>query len=198
MKKLYLIGLLFSLFASVSFAEGYIDSNSQSGALAGAASQAGAVGMIDQSSTVVDAVNMRDRAPGVFGAGVASGTNPCVVSMSGGISIPGGGFNLGSAYEDGECTVRESLRLMAAISNSAEPSNQIFLREIACQSVTYWDSMERTYIETEDTRYLCGNPRPNNSPVPLRKRRVSALETKEAALMEQHKVDTAYVWTDEY
>lgn len=165
MKKLFLFLMLvpFALQADPTATSG-----SQSGAISGAASQAGAVGMIDQSYNKVEAE--KRQAPGVFGAGVASGTNPCVVSLSGGLSIPGGAFNLGSAFEDGECTVRESLRLMAAISAGNEPANQIMLREVACQSQVYWDAMERTFIETQDDRYLCGNPRPDTGILPLRDR----------------------------
>jgi len=192
MKKLLLLTSLLVVSFSVSAAP-LVGSKSQSGALAGAASQAGAIGMIDQSVTTVDAVDMRDRAPGVFGAGVASGTNPCVVSVSGGLSIPGGGINFGSAYEDINCTVRESLRLMGAMSNSSEPVNQIFLREIACESVIFWDAMERTYISTDDDRYLCSSPRPNSGPVPIRQR-VTAEEAQTAAIEEASLSETAYNW----
>ena len=164
MKRL-LILLPMMFIASVSFAEPLADSNSSSGSLSGAASQAGAIGFIDQSvnTSTVDAVDMKDRAPGVFSAGVtAGGSNPCVVSIGGGLSVPGGGINFANAYNDGECNVRESLRLMAAISSSAEAGNQILLREISCQSVTMWDAFERTYNETEDQRYFCSNERPEN------------------------------------
>lgn len=148
----------------------YADVTSQSGSYSGAASQAGSQAVsgqgqgqsIDMGSTNVEAANLHDRAPGVFAAGVtAGGTNPCVVSIGAGLSVPGGGLNFANAYNDGECNVRETLRLMAAISSSAETGNQILLREIACQSATLWDAFERTYNATGDERYFCGNERPN-------------------------------------
>ena len=166
--KLWSVYFLFLIclgWGTISYGAG-VSSGSQSGALAGAASQAGAIGMIDQSSsnTTVDAVEMGHRAPGVFSAGVtAGGSNPCVVSIGGGLSVPGGGINFANAYNDQECNVRETLRLMAAISSSAETSNQILLREISCQSVTMWDAFERTYNETGDNRYFCTNERPEES-----------------------------------
>jgi len=57
MKRL-LILLPMMFIASVSFAEPLADSNSSSGSLSGAASQAGAIGFIDQSvnTSTVDAV----------------------------------------------------------------------------------------------------------------------------------------------
>ena len=155
--------LLLCLLPTVSFGE--VTSDSSSGAISGAASKAGAIGFIDQSvnTSKVDAVEMGHRAPGVFSAGItAGGSNPCVVSIGGGLSVPGGGINFANAYNDGECNVRETLRLMAAISSSAEASNQVLLREISCQSVTMWDAFERTFNATGDERYFCTNERPED------------------------------------
>ena len=163
--------LSYSLFfalvviSGISYADPTASSGSTSDAQSGAASQAGAIGYINNSKndSKVDAVEMGHRAPGVFAAGVtAGGSNPCVVSIGGGISVPGGGINFANAYNDGECNVRETLRLMAAISSSAETGNQILLREISCQSVTIWDAFERTFNKTSDERYFCENERPEN------------------------------------
>lgn len=184
MKKLLLLLLLLPLTVMAENDTTTAGSASQAGAISGA--QSGAIGLIDQSTNTVQAADFKDRAPGVFGAGVASGTNPCVVSLSGGISLPGGGINMGSAFEDGECTVRESLRLMAAISTSEEPANQVFLREIACQSVVYWDAMERTATQLDDERYLCGNPRPDTGVMPLRDRLAAPKPTPQPATVSRN------------
>jgi len=180
----YFLFLFLVAMSGISWADPSATSQSASGAQSGAASQAGAAGIIinegasaagagervgafgtkvDFGTTNVDASNLKDRAPGVFAAGVtAGGSNPCVVSIGGGLSVPGGGINFANAYNDGECNVRETLRLVAAISNSAESGNQILLREISCQSVTMWDAFERTYNSTGDQRYFCENDRPEN------------------------------------
>ena len=161
----YFLFLFLIAMSGISWADPAASSGSTSGAQSGAASQAGAIGYINNSKndSKVDAVEMGHRAPGVFAAGVtAGGSNPCVVSIGGGISVPGGGINFANAYNDGECNVRETLRLIAAISSSAETSNQILLREISCQSVTMWDAFERTYDQTGDNRYFCNNERPDN------------------------------------
>lgn len=160
MKYLFILASFCLLLSSYTYGEDTY-SDSASGAIAG--SQSGSIGYIDNGTHTSEAVDMQDRAPGVFAAGVtAGGSNPCVVSIGGGLSVPGGGLNFANAYNDGECNVRESLRLMAAISSSAEASNQILLREVSCQSVTLWDAMERTYMETKDERYMCSNERPKS------------------------------------
>ena len=161
----YFLFLFLIAMSGISWADPTASSGSLSGANAQTQSSSGAIGFIDQSTntSVVEAANLKDRAPGVFAAGVtAGGSNPCVVSIGGGLSVPGGGINFANAYNDGECNVRETLRLMAAISSSAEAGNQILLREISCQSVTIWDAFERTFNKTNDERYFCENERPEN------------------------------------
>jgi len=188
----YFLFLFLVAMSGISWADPSATSQSASGAQSGAASQAGAAGIVineapgvagagerigafatktsvDFGTTNVDASDFKDRAPGVFAAGVtAGGSNPCVVSIGGGLSVPGGGINFANAYNDGECNIRETLRLVAAISTAAkigdpvEKGNQILLREIACQSVTMWDAFERTYNVTNDQRYFCENERPEN------------------------------------
>lgn len=175
---------LFFVLSSTLYGEGDATSGSLSGATSGAASQAGAVGFIDGSTntSTVEAVDMQDRAPGVFAAGVtAGGSNPCVVSIGGGLSVPGGGLNFANAYNDGECNVRETLRLMAAISSSEATGNQILLREISCQSVTMWDAFQRTYDATGDDRYFCTNPRPEDESGPIALRSKVGPRTAEVA-----------------
>lgn len=169
--------IILALCCAPVYAE--VVSESASGAISGAESQAGAIGMIDNSSfaSTTEADNLHDLAPGVFAAGVtAGGSNPCIVSVGGGLSIGGGGFNVANAYNDSECQIREALRLMTAIS--AQPTqqdgalnNQVLLREIACQSIVYWDAMERTYFQTMDDRYYCSNPRPEDPGVRIASRR---------------------------
>ncbi len=126
----------------------------------------------DHSTTTIEASDLGDAVPGVFSAGVtAGGSNPCVVSVGGGASFSGGGFNFARAYNDGECQVRESLRLMVAIlPNNADKGSQMLIRETACQSDIYWQSMERVFINTGDSRFLCTNPRPDNKPIAIRDR----------------------------
>ena len=149
---------------SVAQADPAASSGSTSGALSGAQSQAGSIGLIDSSVNTVEADDGSRAVRGVFAAGVtAGGSNPCVVSIGGGLSVPGGGINFANAYNDQECNIRETLRLMAAISSSAEAGNQVLLREISCQSVTMWDAFERTYNATSDERYFCENERPEES-----------------------------------
>ena len=149
-------------------------SGSQSGAYSGG-SQSGAVLLLDQSdhsATTIEASDLSEAVPSVFSAGVtAGGSNPCVVSVGGGASIAGGGFNFARAFNDGECQVRESLRLMVAIlPNNNDKGSQMLIRETACQSDIYWQSMERVYINTNDSRFLCTNPRPDNKPIAIRDR----------------------------
>jgi len=132
----------------------------------------GAFATVDRSITHIEASDLGDAVPGVFSAGVtAGGSNPCVVSVGGGASIAGGGFNFARAFNDGECQVRESLRLMVAIlPNNNDTGSQMLIRETACQSDIYWQSMERVYINTNDSRFLCTNPRPDNKPIAIRDR----------------------------
>lgn len=159
MKYLFILCLSCLLLPSISF--GDITSDSASGSIAGSASQSGSIGYIDNGTRTSEAADFGERAPGVFAAGVtAGGSNPCVVSIGGGLSVPGGGLNFANAYNDTECQIRESLRLFAAITHPAEGTNQILLREIACQSVVYWDAFYRVYSETHDDTYYCSNERP--------------------------------------
>ena len=154
------------LYSGLSLADVTATSDSQAIATTKSGSQSisGQGQSIDMGTTHVEAIDMKDRAPGVFAAGItAGGTNPCVVSAGAGISIPGGGLNFAHAYNDPECTIRETLRLMASISGPGEKSNQVLLREIACQSVIMWDAFERTYNATGDVRYFCENPRPDTN-----------------------------------
>jgi len=117
--------------------------------------------------------------PSVFAAGVtAGGSNPCVVSVGFGGSIAGGGVNFSQAYNDAECQVRESLRLMVAIlPNSNDKGSQMLIRETACQSDVYWQAMERVYIGTQDERFLCTNPRPESKPIAIRDPSRETVET---------------------
>ncbi|HFB07035.1 MAG TPA: hypothetical protein ENJ92_01180 [Chloroflexi bacterium] len=159
----YFLFLFLIAMSGISWADPAASSGSTSGALSGAQSQAGSIGLIDSSVNTVEADDGSRAVRGVFAAGVtAGGSNPCVVSIGGGLSVPGGGINFANAYNDGECNVRETLRLMAAISSSAEAGNQILLREISCQSVTIWDAFERTFNKTGDERYFCESERPEN------------------------------------
>jgi len=155
------------------------NANSQSGSIAG--SQSGAVGSINNgieagyinaSTNVSEAADLGDSVPGVFSAGVtAGGSNPCIVSVGGGASGSGFGINFARAYNDGECQIRESLRLMVAIlPNNNDKGSQMLIRETACQSDVYWQSMERVYLTTNDPRFLCTNPRPDNKPIAIRDR----------------------------
>jgi len=133
----------------------------------------------DHSSTNIESSDLGDAVPSVFAAGVtAGGSNPCVVSIGGGVSVSGGGFNYTQAYNDGECQIRESLRLMVAIlPNNADKGSQMLIRETACQSDVYWQSMERVYIKTQDDRFLCSNPRPDNKPIAIRDRAREQVKT---------------------
>ena len=167
-KLFWLTYFLFSslLCSGLSVADITAESGSQAIATTRSGSQSisGQGQSIDMGSTHVEAVDMKDRAPGVFAAGVtAGGSNPCVVSTGAGLSVPGGGLNFAHAYNDTECSIRETLRLMASISGPGEKSNQVLLREIACQSTIMWDAFERTYNATGDTRYFCENQRPDSS-----------------------------------
>ncbi|RLA66546.1 MAG: hypothetical protein DRQ78_04145 [Epsilonproteobacteria bacterium] len=162
------------VISGAAFADPTASSGSLSGAFANTNSTAGAIGFIDQSSntSIVEASDLSKSVPGVFAAGTtAGGSNPCVVSIGGGGSGSGFGFNFSSAYNDGECQIRESVRLMSAIVKGDDPQNQIFLREVTCQSTIYWDAMERTFAETDDMRFFCDNPRPENGIVKIRDRK---------------------------
>ena len=156
MKKIAIFALMFPMAAMA-------DSYSSAGSIAGSTS--GAIGYIDNSTRVTEAADVKHRNPGVFAAGVtAGGTNPCIVSVGGGASASGVGINFAQAYNDKECTIRESLRLMAAVATNT-PNNHVLMRNIACQSQVYWDAMEMTAQETGDARYGCPNPRPEDDPV---------------------------------
>jgi len=186
MKKiLFTLILGTSLISTQAFADA--NANANSGSLSGAQSQSGAVGSIyvnqgidagyvNASTNISEAADLGDAVPSVFAAGVtAGGSNPCVVSVGAGASFSGGGINFARAYNDGECQIRESLRLMVAIlPNNNDKGSQMLIRETACQSDVYWQSMERVYLTTKDDRFLCTNPRPDNKPIAIRDR---AMET---------------------
>jgi len=162
------------------------DSIANSGSQSGAGAEAVGVGSINNgieagyinaSTNVSEAANLGDSVPSVFAAGVtAGGSNPCVVSVGMGASGSGIGINFARAYNDGECQIRESLRLMVAIlPNNSDKGSQMLIRETACQSDVYWQSMERVYISTQDDRFLCTNPRPDNKPIAIRDRAVESV-----------------------
>ncbi len=166
MKKILIIMVAF-LFASTAVADpATAISASGSQAISGSLSSGQVANdnvgnsSFSYNSNVTNNANNKDLAPTLFAPGLTSGTNPCVVSMSGGISTGGFGFSAGNAYVDKECEIRESLRLMAAIRSLTESANQTLLSEIACQSAVYWDAMERTSTSLDDKRYHCLNPRP--------------------------------------
>jgi len=161
--------------------QGYGGQSYAGGSLSGMSFEGGKDGGSGALATNIDfgdnnsrGSDMSDNAPGVFSAGVtAGGSNPCVVSVGGGVSGPGYGVNFARAYNDGECQIRESLRLMVAIlPNNNDTGSQMLIRETACQSDVYWQSMERVYIQTNDDRFLCTNPRPDNKPIAIRDRAV--------------------------
>lgn len=169
MKKFnFLLIMVAFLFAGSAVADSTAISASQSGAISGSLSSGQVANdnvgnsSFSYNSSVTNNANNKDLAPTLFAPALAGGTNPCLVSMSGGVSTGGFGLSLGNAYVDQECQIRESLRLMAAISNATESANQTLLREIACQSVVYWDAMERTASGLNDKRYHCMNPRPDD------------------------------------
>jgi len=184
MKNLSIIAFyLFALTFAMSIHANGNGSYSGSHAGAKAGSQAGAIGTIDQSTNIVEGDDLDEAVPSVFSAGVtAGGSNPCIVSIGGGVGVSGFGINLAKAYNDIECQVRESLRLMAAVSVPNETGNQILMREVACQSTVYWDAMERTYLETQDERYYCSNERPNEAEESLAFRRRGSQPPEETAV----------------
>ena len=169
---LFTMVLALCMVSTQAFADS--NANANSGSLSASGSQSGAIGMIDQSHTTVEAADLGDSVPSVFAAGVtAGGSNPCVVSVGAGASASGVGINFARAYNDGECQIRESLRLMVAIlPNNNDKGSQMLIRETACQSDVYWQSMERVYLTTQDDRFLCSNPRPDNKPIAIRDRAV--------------------------
>ena len=129
----------------------------------------------------------------MFSAGVtAGGSNPCVVSVGGGASGSGFGINFARAYNDGECQIRESLRLMVAIlPNNNDVGSQMLIRETACQSDVYWQSMERVYLKTLDDRFLCTNPRPDNKPIAIRDRAVEKVNHTASVAPVKYKSEVA-------
>ena len=169
---LFTMVLALCMVSTQAFADANAGSKSSGVGIAGSTS--GAIGMIDnsQSSVVSEAADLRDTVPSVFAAGVtAGGSNPCIVSVGAGASFSGGGVNFTRAYNDGECQIRESLRLMVAIlPNNNDKGSQMLIRETACQSDVYWQSMERVFLKTSDDRFLCSNPRPDNKPIAIRDR----------------------------
>lgn len=188
MKHILNVMILSLLFLS-SNVFGVSDSQSNSGSGTGTTSGANAnadansgslsgaylgLDQSDHSSTSIGASDLGDNVPSVFSAGVtAGGSNPCIVSVGGGAGWSGAGFNFARAYNDGECQVRESLRLIVAIlPNSNDRGSQMLIRETACQSDIFWQSMERVYISTKDPRFLCSTPRPNNKPIAIRDREI--------------------------
>ena len=134
---------------------------------------------VDFGTQISNGADLSKSIPSVFAAGTtAGGSNPCVVSVGFGGSIAGGGLNFSQAYNDSECQVRESLRLMVAIlPNSNDKGSQMLIRETACQSDVYWQAMERVFISTKDRRFLCTNPRPDNKPIVIRDRSTETVET---------------------
>jgi len=187
MKKIIVLMILsMFLLSSNVFADSSSNAGAQSGSYSGG-SQSGSysgdshsgdsqsylgLDQSDHSATTIDASDLSRNVPSVFSAGVtAGGSNPCIVSVGGGAGWSGAGFNFARAYNDDECQVRESLRLIVAIlPNTSDVGSQMLIRETACQSDIFWQSMERVYINTKDERFLCTTPRPENKPIAIRDR----------------------------
>lgn len=149
---------------------------------ASSGSSAGAIGAAQSQSTFVNqptstgyGSDFSDRAPTIFVPGLAGGTNPCIVSFSAGASIgstggwPGFGLSGGRAYTDPECNVRETLRLAASLSpKEPDPTQRMFLKNIACQSKVMAAAMEITAAEAGDPRYACSATLPKGTEVSMR------------------------------
>lgn len=158
--------LMFMLMLVPFMAQADVNSTSQaaSGSFAGSASQTSTY--IDQSGNVsqVDAAKMERLVAPVFAPALSSGTNPCAISISGGITIPGiGGIAGGGVYNDKDCNVRENLRIVGAmVRKDDNPTGAILIKNIACQSAQLWDAIEMTAIESGDTDMACRNERPDD------------------------------------
>jgi len=176
------VGFCFALFFSpAASADQTITSTSGAASYSASGSQASGTATSDQGQTTGvgnayapvttnEAADFRDRAPGVFAAGTtAGGSNPCIVSVGGGLCVPGtGGMNFSRAYSDRDCTIRETLRIVSALVDVRKPENRILLREIACQSEIMFDALERAAAATGDSDFACIGPRPKSGPVLIR------------------------------
>jgi hypothetical protein len=84
------------------------------GASAGALAGAAAFGGHNSSSI------RTPRAPGAIGMAGLAASSGCLQSTSVGASFIGGGFGLGSTYQDQRCNAREDARLLAAFGYRAQ------------------------------------------------------------------------------
>ena len=105
-------GVLMFAIGTQAFALGNAQSGSASQAGAIAGSQAGAIGMIDESRSnyVTQATDGRDWAPPVSAPSLTTGV--CMGSVSGGGSGAGFGISFGTTVVDKQCQIRyNSIRL---------------------------------------------------------------------------------------
>lgn len=174
-KILAILSMLLLCFSA--FADEY-GGGSYSGAGAAAGAQSQSV-FTNAPTSNYDSPDWSERAPTIFVPGLAGGTNPCIVSVSAGVSLgstsglPGFGLSGGRAYTDEECNVRETLRLAAALTpkqfadEQDREASQAFLRSIACQSKVMATAMEITAME-HGAKYGCPNTLPEGSEVSMR------------------------------
>lgn len=135
-------------------------------------SGSGSSSMNEGNTTVIETTNhadLEDAVPNVFAPSLASGSNPCTVSLAGGLSVSGIGGSVGAAYTDRECSVRESLRIMGSMlraENNLQAAS--ILKAVSCQSEIYWNAMELASIETGNKDLACRNELPGGDAVALR------------------------------
>ena len=134
-----------------------VSADSASGSQAVSGSQAGAVGLIVNQgagraaapaigstlsysdtrsyNTTNESVDLGDTVPNLWVPGPGGGgTNPCIVTVGGGAVGSGFGLGFSRGYNDEECQVRETLRIMAAQMNPESPQADRVMKNIACQS----------------------------------------------------------------
>lgn len=157
MRFLALVALALASQGPASAQLATLNSESTGVGIAGASSS-----FINAPVSDIEGSDLSKRAPTIFVPGLAGGTNPCIVSTSGGVTIggtggiPGFGVSGGKASVEKECEVRESLRLAAALSpKEPDRKQRLFLKNIACQSKVFAKALELTSAETNDANYSC-------------------------------------------
>ena len=111
-----------------------------------------------QSNSYVKGSDYGDVVPNMIAPGLGGGgSNPCVVSISGAGVGSGFGLAFGRSWNDEECTVRESLRVMGGQLNSESRYAQTMQKNIACQSEVMRKALNQTARETGQPGLKCAS-----------------------------------------
>ena len=136
------------------------------------------------NNSKVEAVDLRDTVPSMWAPGLGGGgSNPCVVSGSGAAVGSGFGISIGGSWNDGECQIRESLRVLGGQLNGKAREAQVLQKNIACQSDIMRMALNQTARETGQASMKCSSVFGEDTTAPKRTRTASRAPTSSSATM---------------